>query len=40
MYNIDVKILAKLTYSFFNEWQITAVEFELNSTQFKIDYDR
>lgn len=29
MDNIDVKMLAKVSYGFFNEWQITAVEFEL-----------
>lgn len=29
MDNIDVKMLVKVTYDFFNEWQITAVEFDL-----------
>lgn len=29
MDNIDVKMLVKVTYGFFNEWQITAVKFEL-----------
>lgn len=29
MDNVDVKMIAKITYGYFNEWQITDVDFEL-----------